>query len=116
MCAGWITGSQSSRGLARFERGPILRALSQSIDLSADLRDRTLALWVAQDDAALHRMDETIPVVGAQSGDREIGGRHWTWTEKTTDSSAGVRRIEIDVKAAGADHSLARLVTFMGSR
>lgn len=94
----------------------ILRALAQSIDLSGDLRDRTLALWVAQDNAALHRMDRTVPAVGAQEGEREMGGRHWAWTEKTTDSTLGVRRIEINVKVPGKEHSLAHLVTFVGSR
>ncbi len=93
----------------------ILRSLGQAIDVTAELRDRTIALWVAQDAVALRRMNGAAPSEGVQSGEREIAGRRWAWTEETKDVAAGLRRLNIDVKRAGDGRNLARLVSFMGT-
>lgn len=93
----------------------ILRSLSQAIDVSAELRDRTMALWVAQDMVALRRINGVVPASGVQTGEREMGGRRWTWTEQTKDVAAGLRSVDIQVKRPEGGHELARLVSFMGT-
>lgn len=92
----------------------IFKSLGQAVDLSAGLRDRTVALWVAQDVLALRRMSGGVPAVGARSGQRDVAGRQWTWTETAREETPGVRRLEIGVTAAGGEHQLARLVSFVG--
>ena len=38
----------------------ITRAVSQAIDTTAALRDRSIALWVAQDRLTMHRIERVI--------------------------------------------------------
>jgi general secretion pathway protein I len=92
----------------------ITRSISQVIDNTAALRDRSIALWIAQDQIALHRMRRDWPDVKASSGTRELGGRSWRWQEQVlTTPVAQLRRIEVEVRDAEHPQVLARLVAFL---
>ena len=89
-------------------------AISQSIDTTAALRDRAIAMWVAQDRIALHRMRREWPAAKTTSGTRELAGRTWNWEEKVaTTPVAQLRRIEVEVLSDDKSHVLARLVGFV---
>jgi general secretion pathway protein I len=92
----------------------ITRAMSQAIDNTAALRDRSMALWVAQDQIALHRMRRDWPNVRVTSGTRELAGRTWRWQEQVlTTPVAQLRRLEVDVRDAEHPQILAHLVAFL---
>lgn len=92
----------------------ITRAMSQAIDTSAALRDRSMALWVAQDRITLHRIGRDWPATRTTTGTSEMGGRTWHWQEKiATTPVAELRRIEIEVREGDKPDVLVRLVGFL---
>lgn len=80
----------------------VMRVVTQSIDTTAILRDRSLALMVAQDQLAMHRLRRDFPQPTTTSGTRELAGREWRWQEKVSGSrdSDQFRRIDIEVSDA----------------
>ncbi len=92
----------------------ITRSMSQAIDNTAALRDRSIALWIAQDQIALHRMHHDWPAVKVTSGTRELAGRNWRWQEQVlTTPVAQLRRLEVEVRDAEHTQVLAHLVAFL---
>ncbi len=87
------------------------RSFAQVIDSTYTLRDRNIALWVAQNKLAQYQMEETWPSVGTRSDSTMMANREWDWQEKVSATQIPeVRRVEIDVRARGKDYSLAHLV------
>ena len=87
------------------------RSFAQVIDSTYTLRDRNIALWVAQNKLSQYQMEEHWPSVGTRSDTTVMANREWSWQEKVTETQIpGVRRVEIDVQASGTDYSLAHLV------
>jgi len=92
----------------------VMRTLSQSIDLTADLRDRNIALWVAQNRLAEHQIRNDWPAQDTTDGTSEMAGREWRWREQVAGTpEPALRRIEIEVRAAHGDQVLAHLVGFL---
>ena len=92
----------------------VIRAVAQSIDLSAGLRDRTLALWVAQDRLAKHQIQKDWPPVDNTDGTQEMADRQWQWTEKVSATDvAEIRRIDIEIRAVKDGHVLGKLTGFL---
>ncbi len=91
-----------------------MRTINQSIDNTAGLRDRSIALWIAQDQLALHQMRRDWPETKTVTGTREMAGRNWRWQEKVlTTPAPQMRRIEVEVRDADGNNVLARLVGFV---
>jgi general secretion pathway protein I len=94
--------------------GAIMRTLAQSIDVSANLRDRALAMWVAQNRLARQQADRAWPSADTREGTDAMGGREWRWRELVANTpDADLRRIEIQIRAIQGDAVLARLVGFL---
>lgn len=93
----------------------IMRSLGQAIDTTATLRERNMALWVAQNRLTEHEMRRDWPAVDTIDGDTEMGGERWFWREQVaTTPEAEIRRIEITVWRVPDDtHTSARLVGFL---
>jgi general secretion pathway protein I len=93
----------------------VMRALSQSIDTSASLRDRTVAMWVAQNRLATHQVSRDFPALDTTEGEAEMAGRAWRWRELVTPAPGepAMRQIHIEVRAATGEQPLARLVGFL---
>lgn len=93
----------------------VMRALSQSIDTSASLRDRTIAMWVAQNRLTTHLVERDFPAMDTTEGDAEMAGRAWRWRERVTPAPGepAMRQIHIEVRAATGEQPLARLVGFL---
>lgn len=93
----------------------VMRAMSQSIDTSAGLRDRTVAMWVAQNRLATHQVQHDFPALDTTEGNAEMAGREWRWREQVSAApgEAALRRIEIEVRAASGPQPLARLIGFL---
>lgn len=92
----------------------VVRTMGQSIDLAADLRERTLALWVAQERAALLQLTKAWPDLATARGTAEMGGREWEWQERTSSTEvAAMRRVDIEVRAPRSPDLRAHVSIFL---
>ena len=87
-----------------------------NVDNEAYLRDKALALWVAENRLAetrlLRSMGQRV-LNGSASGTEQMAGRSWHWHIQTQPTSVdGMRRLEIAV-APGKGDSLVTLVGFI---
>jgi general secretion pathway protein I len=94
-----------------------MRALAQSVDGSATLKARTLALWVAQNRLAAAQLALPWPAPGTRTGDAVEAQSRFVWRETVSATpNPAFRRIEIVVSEPQApDYALARLVGFIGN-
>ncbi len=92
----------------------VMRNFGQSIDTASALRERTIALWVAQNRLAMHYAARDWPTPDTTDGTTDMAGREWRWRELVvTTPDADVRRVEIEVRAAPDREAAARLVGFL---
>jgi len=93
-----------------------MRAVAQSADAASILKQRTLALWVAQNRLALAQLDAPWPALGGRNGDAVQAGASFVWRESVSGTpNPAFRRIEIVVAdATQPDYVLARLTGFLG--
>lgn len=96
----------------------VIQAVSQTINNSSYLREKTVAHWVAMNKLAEVRLSNNPPPGGDSDGDVDMAGVTWRWrmTISATDA-ATMQRIDIKVapKTAGEDVSLASVSGFYGS-
>ncbi len=89
----------------------IIHAVSQAIDTTAVLRDRNIAMWVAQDRLTMHRIERDWPSLKTTTGTSEMAGRSWRWQEKAISTPvAQLRRVEIEIRDENGPDMLAKLV------
>lgn len=93
-----------------------MRAVAQSADSATLLKQRTLALWVAQNRLAAAQVATPWPQLGARAGDAVQAGARFSWREDVAGTpNPGFRKIEIAVTLPGApDYALARIVGYVG--
>jgi len=84
-------------------------------DSSAELRQRLLAGWTAQNRLAELQARRAWPGVGSRSGEAEQAGLKLTWRETvSTTPNPLFRRIEIRVGESGRDdYALAQLTGYL---
>ena len=88
----------------------ILTAMAHAIDVTTNLRERNLALWVAQNRWVQHRLTGEWPAADTKTGTADMGGREWRWQEQvSTTGNEYLRRIEITVQRAEDEQVLALL-------
>jgi general secretion pathway protein I len=85
---------------------------------ASDLRDKTLALWVAHDRLTQIDLQPSWPQIGDSSDDMAMGGITWTWhvhVSGTQDPT--LRRLDIYVlkKGDGSGRNYAALTDFLSS-
>lgn len=92
-----------------------MRAVAQATDSATLLKQRTLALWVAQNRLAAAQLDASWPAQGTRNGDAIQAGTRFLWRETVTDTpNPAFRRIDIAVAEPGApDYALARLTGYL---
>lgn len=93
-----------------------MRAVAQSADAATLLKQRTLALWVAQNRLAWAQLETPWPALGARNGEAAQSGTSFVWRESVSGTpNPAFRRIEIVVAdAREPDYVLARLTGFLG--
>lgn len=93
----------------------VMRTLGQAIDATTTLRERHVALWVAQNRLAEHQMRRDWPAADTKDGDTEFGGGKWYWREQvSTTPETSIRRIEITIRRqADSQDTQARLVGYL---
>jgi general secretion pathway protein I len=92
-----------------------MRAVAQATDSATLLKQRTLALWVAQNRLAAAQLDANWPAEGTRNGDAIQAGARFVWRETVSDTpNPAFRRIDIAVAEPGApDYALARLTGYL---
>jgi len=80
------------------------------------LRDRTFALWVAENLLTEWRLADSWPDLGKRSGDTEFAGQNWYWereVKKVEDPM--LRRVDLRVRRdRDADGALITHIGFIG--
>jgi general secretion pathway protein I len=82
-----------------------------------DLRERTLAGWLAQEILAETRIASPLPNPGRSNGQRRFGGRDWRWELRVQGTAVpSIRRLDISISPAGASRDpVVQLSGFSGS-
>ena len=94
----------------------LTRTAASQVQALGDLRERTLAGWLAEDVLAETRLAAHMPGIGKSDGQRRFGGREWHWEldVQTTDVSS-IRRLQVRVFAyQDRSAALAQITGFSG--
>ena len=93
----------------------VINTTSESGWKSAQLRHKTIATWVAQNQIVKYRANRIWGNAKSQSGKVEMANIDWVWRMKisaTTDPS--LRRLDVEVFIDGEDAVKARITGFIG--
>ncbi len=93
-----------------------MRALAEATDSATLLKQRTLALWVAQNRLAESQLAVPWPDVGTQEGSVVQAGAQFAWKQTITATpNPSFRKLEIVVvQQETPDYALATLVGYVG--
>jgi len=93
-----------------------MRSVAQSTEAATLLKQRTLALWVAQNRLALAQLASPWPPLGIRDGTAVQAGTGFVWRETVGGTpNPGFRKIDITVAdPAQPDYVLARLAGYIG--
>ena len=92
----------------------VVRTMGQSIDLATDLRERTVALWVAHERAVALQLGNTWPNLDTTRGKAEMGGREWEWQQQVVSTEvADMRRVDIEVRIPNSADVRGRMSIFL---
>ena len=90
-----------------------MRGLGMASGSTAELRDRQLADWVAQNRLAEMRVLRRFPDAGGTEGDAVQGGRRFHWREDVTATPNPLfRRVDVRVSATEGNGVLSHLSAF----
>jgi general secretion pathway protein I len=93
----------------------IMVAITQNIDTVSTLRDRSYAVWIAQNKIAEMRLANVIPDVSATSGEVEYANGLWDW--RAVISETGIEnllRLDVSVSHAGSEDVVRSVTGFIG--
>jgi general secretion pathway protein I len=92
------------------------RTAARQVDAFGDLRERTVAGWLAADVLAQIRLATPFPAAGKNDGRRQFGGRDWRYDVVVQATPvASIRRIDVHVYAPDDPKSpIATLTGFGG--
>jgi len=83
---------------------------------ASDLRQRSLARWVAENRLTELTLQATWPDTGKDSGKERMGGVEWEWEVDVQKTPNGdIRRALVSVRKEQSSAVLARLEGFVGS-
>lgn len=93
-----------------------MRSVAQAIDSATLLKQRTLALWVAQNRLATAQLAIPWPATGSRDGETVQAGLRFVWRETVSATpNPAFRRIDIAVAEPGVpDYALAQLTGYLG--
>jgi general secretion pathway protein I len=95
----------------------MIRTAAVQVQNFGDLRERTLAGWLAQEMLAETRIANPLPEPGRSNGQRRFGGRDWRWEVRVQGTAVpSIRRLDISVAPASAPRDpVVQLSGFSGS-
>ncbi|HEX7045725.1 MAG TPA: type II secretion system minor pseudopilin GspI [Burkholderiales bacterium] len=92
----------------------VLRTVGQSIDLTIGLRDRTEALWAAEERATEILLRREWPGLQTTEGTMSFAEREWRWRQRVSATPlADLRRVDIEITAPRSSQVLGRITLFV---
>ncbi|WP_028452223.1 type II secretion system minor pseudopilin GspI [Chitinilyticum aquatile] len=92
------------------------KAVLAGIDGAANLRMRTVALWVAENRLAELTVAAVLPEVGSSSGTVRQGDIELVWEQDVSATpNYSFRRVDLRVHVPGSDYALARLTGYVSN-
>ncbi len=92
------------------------RTAASQVNAFSDMRERTLAGWLAQDVLTQTRLTAQFPATGKSDGRRRYANRDWRYEVEVQGTDvATIRRIDVRVFTAADPTPLAALTGFAGS-
>lgn len=101
----------------------VLTASARSLQIASRLEDKTLAMWIADNQLTELQLRETPPGNGRDKGELDYAGRRWEWqSEVAGTSDPALRRVTLWVaprptRGIGGkleERATVRLVGFLG--
>jgi len=95
----------------------LTRTTAVQVQSFGELRERTVAGWLAQEVLAETRIANALPNPGRSTGQRRFAGRDWHWEVQVQSTAVpSIRRLDVSVAAAAAPgEPVAKLSGFSGS-
>ncbi len=91
-----------------------MRATAMATTTADDIKIRTYATWVAQNQIAELTARKTFPATGETSGLAVMAGVNFKWRQTSNDTpNKDFRKVEIAVSLAGGEHKQATLVAYL---
>ncbi len=95
--------------------GAVINTTSESGWKSAQLKQKTIASWVAQNQIALYRAKRTWNNASTRSGQVEMANAVWIYQMKiSATADPALRQIDVDVLLKGEDGVKASVTGFIG--
>jgi general secretion pathway protein I len=96
--------------------GAVINTTSESGWKSAQLRQKTIATWVAQNQITKYRANRIWGDANSQSGKVEMANVDWTWEMKiSATDDPSLRRLDVEVFIEGEDGLKASLTGFIAN-
>lgn len=96
----------------------VFKTIGDTVHNVSNLRDHTIAAWIADNHIAEIRLTGQLPSVDETEGDLEMANLRWHWTANVSQTPVeGLRRIDVRVRREGDAQgtSLANLAGFVGA-
>ena len=97
--------------------GTVLKVAGNQVIHSSTLKDKTIALWLANNKANEIQLAEW-PATGRKSGHEMMANQEWRWELKISNTAdKDLRRMDIDVyRQNEEDDPVVRFIAFTGKR
>ena len=93
----------------------VTASMSQMIDASHTMRDRTYASWIAQNRITELRLASATPKVGESNGEVQYANTDWSWRAVVSETGVDdLYRIDVEVSLAGSDDNIRTVTGFVG--
>ncbi|MBL6751460.1 MAG: type II secretion system minor pseudopilin GspI [Nevskia sp.] len=96
----------------------IISAAGNYAGSAGDLRDKTMALWVAHNRLTEIELQPVLPTIGSSNDDVTLGPIQWTWRVQVLETpDPKLRRVDIRVEKTGdrSHRTYAELSSFLTS-
>lgn len=101
--------------IAAIALAAVAAAVSQMVDASVSMKERTYAAWIAHNKIAELRLSNVVPEVSESSGELTYAGREWSW--EAVISETGVEnlfRVDVTVSALDSEVAIRTVTGFIG--
>jgi general secretion pathway protein I len=96
--------------------GAIIAGMARYADNAGNLKQRTIAIFVAHNRLAEIELAPVFPAIGKSDGDEEMAGATWHWNAEVSGTAdPNLRRVDIRVQAQGREGDVASLASFISS-
>ncbi|HFD92626.1 MAG TPA: type II secretion system protein GspI [Gammaproteobacteria bacterium] len=96
--------------------GAIISEVGRHVYNTAQLRDRTIAHWIAMNIVAEQQINNKWPSVSTKKGETTMAGQEWFWTLTVTETADDrVRRLDVTVDSdKDSETPLSSLIAYLG--